>query len=258
MAARNYSGNMMKTPRAPQMIHSPVEGAPHPRGFEMRRVATREDWSDVRALRFEALRERAEIGASDEGGYGDDYDTALNTTTFVLLRNARPVASTRSSVSSAERRWALPAGDAYAAEIAALGADSTIVEASLSVVGPASQLEPKNTLFHLFKAHMLQCAAENADWLVVAVRDSQIGFYRRMFNMEILSGAEKYAGLASPRVLMGLEYRVQAALLFKRMPMLAVTDDDERDFAASGVITFSDVRRDSPARRDSSHLVAGD
>ena len=248
---------MMKTQRAQEMLHSPIEAAIHPRGFEMRRVATREDWSEVRSLRFDALRERAEIG-DNEGGYGDDHDSALNSTTFLLSRNARPIATTRSSVSSANRRWALPAGDAYATEVAALGADATIVEASLMAVDPASQVEPKTVFFHLFKAHMLQCASENADWLVIAVRDSQIGFYRRMFNMEILSGAEKYAGLATPRVLMGLEYRAQAALLFKRMPMLAVTDADERDFAASGVITFTDGRRVSLAKRDTSHLVAGD
>ncbi len=125
------------------------------------------------------------------------------------------------------------------------------------VVDPASRMEPKTALFHLFKAHMLQCAAENADWLVIAVRDSQIGFYRRMFNMDILSGAEEYAGLAAPRVLMGLEYRAQAPLLFKRMPMLAVTDADESDFAASGIITFPDARR-SAAKRDAAHLSAGD
>ena len=127
------------------------------------------------------------------------------------------------------------------------------------VVDPASAIDPKTALFHLFKAHMLQCASEDADWLIIAVRDSQIGFYRRMFNMEILSGAERYAGLASPRVLMGLEYHVQAQLLFMRMPMLAVTDADERDFSASGVITFPDGRRATPGKRgDSPHLVAGD
>jgi hypothetical protein len=248
---------MMKTLRAPEMLHSPVEAALHPRGFEMRRVATREDWGDVRSLRFDALRERAEIDANEEAAYGDDYDAALNSTTFLLLRNARPIAATRSSVSSARRRWPLPAGDAYASEIAALGSDATVVEASLMVVDPASQMEPKTALFHLFKAHMLHCASENADWLVIAVRDSQIGFYRRMFNMEILSGAEKYGGLAAPRVLMGLEYRAQAPLLFKRMPMLAVSDADESDFAASGVITFPDARR-SAAKRDASHFIAGD
>jgi hypothetical protein len=247
---------MTKTHRAQDMLHSPAEAAIHPRGFEMRRAATREDWDHVRAVRFDALRERGEIGAGHDGAYGDDHDTALNATTFLLMRNAHPIATTRSSVSSSNRRWALPAADAYAAEIAALGADATIVEASLLAVDPASPTEPKTVIFHLFKAHMLQCASENADWLVIAVRDSQIGFYRRMFNMEILSGAEKYAGLATPRVLMGLEYRAQAALLFKRMPMLAVTDADERDFAASGVITFPDTRRAYLAKRDSSHLAA--
>lgn len=248
---------MMKTLRTPA-FHAPAEGALIARGFEMRRVATREDWADVKALRFEALRERGEIPESGEAAYGDDHDAAFNTTTFLLARSGRTMGSTRSSVSSARRRWPLPASDTYAAEIEELGADATIVEASLMVVDPASALDPKTALFHLFKAHMLQCASENADWLVIAVRDSQIGFYRRMFNMEILSGAERYAGLATPRVLMGLEYRAQAQLLFMRMPMLAVTDADERDFAASGVITFPDARRGGARRGDAPHVAAGD
>lgn len=248
---------MMKTLRAPT-FHAPADAALAHRGFEMRRVATREDWSDVKSIRFEALRERGEIAESANASFGDDHDAALNTTTFLLARNGRSIGSTRSSVSSAKRRWALPASDTYASQIASLGADATVVEASLMVVDPAAAADPKTTLFHLFKAHMLQCASESADWLIVAVRDSQIGFYRRMFNMEILSGAERYPGLASPRVLMGLEYREQAPLLFKRMPMLAVTDADESDFAAFGVITFPDGRRSgAPKRVDSPQLVAG-
>src|SRR5437763_401434 len=113
-----------------------------------------------------------------------------------------------------------------------LGNEATVVEASFTVVNPVSSFDPKAALFHLFKAHMVHCAVENADWLIVAARDTQIGFYRRMFNMEILSGAEQFPGLATPRVLMGLEYRRQAALLFKRIPVLAVGEDDEREFAS--------------------------
>jgi hypothetical protein len=246
---------MMKTLRNPT-FHSPPDTALIHRGFEMRRVATREDWSDVKSLRFEALRERGEIAESPGASYGDDYDAALNTITFLLTRNGRAIGSTRSSVSSAQRRWPLPASHAYATALAELGADATLVEASLVVVDAGAVADPKSALFHLFKAHMLQCASENADWLILAVRDSQIGFYRRMFNMEILSGAESYAGLASPRVLMGLEYRAQAALLFKRMPMLAVTDADEHDFAASGIVTFPDGRRASAHKRSGSRVPA--
>jgi hypothetical protein len=228
---------MMKTAQTPR-FHAPPETVLTPRGFEMRRVATPEDWSEVKALRFDALRERGEIAENEDASYGDDHDAAFNTATFLLSRNGRSIGATRSSVSCAKRRWPLPAGHAYASAIAELGADATLVEASLTVVDPAAPTDPKTALFHLFKAHMLQCASENADWLIIAVRDSQIGFYRRMFNMEILSGAERYAGLAAPRVLMGLEYRAQSPLLFKRMPMLAVTDREEREFVASGLITF--------------------
>jgi len=75
--------------------------------------------------------------------------------------------------------------------------------------------------------------------------------------MEILSGAERWPGMAMPRVLMGLDYRAEAPLLFKRIPVLAVTDDDERDFAESGVITFRDRRGASKRSRDAA-LLAGD
>jgi hypothetical protein len=213
-------------------------------GFEMRRVTSREDWSRVRNLRFEALRSREEIPENPECAYADSHDAALNTTAFLLSRHGRPVGATRSSVSSAKRRWALPAMETFQHEIeSAIGLDSTIVEASLMVVDPATTVDPKGALFHLFKAHMLQCELENADWMIVGVRDSQIGFYRRMFNMEILSGAEKYPGIALPRVLMGLEYREQAPLLFKRIPVLAVTDADAAEFEARGVVMFPDQRR---------------
>jgi N-acyl amino acid synthase FeeM len=252
----------MKTPRTPALLGnaSPAESA-FARGMEMRRVATRAEWGQARSLRYEALRHRGEIEVSDESAYGDKHDAALNSVTFLLSRNATPLGCTRSSVSSANRRWLLPASETFEREIqASIGLESTIVEASLMVIQPDATLDPKNALFHLFKAHMLHCAMENADWLVVAVRDSQIGFYRRMFNMEILSGAERVPGMASARVLMGFEYRQQAPVVFKRIPAMAVTEADERDFAASGVITF-DARRGATAHRRTEtppYLVAGD
>jgi hypothetical protein len=243
-------------PYQPTPANASLASAP---GLAMRRISTREDWESVRTLRFDALRARGEIPGDAEGSHGDGHDAALNAATFLLERNGRPVGSTRSSVSSASRRWPLPAMEVFAREIeSTLGPDATVVEASLTVVDPASALDPKIALFHLFKAHMLHCAVENADWLVAAVRDSQMGFYRRMFNMEILTGAEMLPGLASPRVLMGLEYRGQAPLLFKRLPVLAVTDTDLREFAASGEIAFHEPRRTPAAsRRDAGvHSIA--
>jgi hypothetical protein len=252
----------MKTSRSSAALgNSPSSDAALTRSFEMRRVATRAEWSQARSIRYDALRHRGEIDASGEGAYGDKHDAALNSVTFLLSRNAQPLGSTRSSVSSANRRWLLPASEAFEHEIqASIGLESTIVEASLMVLHPDSGLDPKGALFHLFKAHMLHCAMENADWLIVAVRDSQIGFYRRMFNMEILSGPEKYPGLASARVLMGFEYRQQAPLVFKRIPALAVSEADERDFAASGVITFDARRAPATHRRSEAlpYLIAGD
>lgn len=208
-------------------------------GFELRRAASREDWARVGALRYAALRAHGEIADDSKRAFDDGLDTLPGSATFVLARNHRDVGSTRSSVRSARRPAALPSTRAFGAEIqAALGADATIVEASLTVTDPAACVDPTVALFHLFKAHMLHCAAENADWLIVAVREAQMGFYRRMFNMEILTGVQAVPGLATARIVMGLEYRAQAALIFKRIPLLAVEAAEELRFAKAGAISF--------------------
>jgi hypothetical protein len=210
-----------------------------PSGFAMHRVASREDWARVRALRYEALLGRGDIPASEERAHADEHDLALNASTFLLSRNGRAVGSTRASVSSPSRRGALPAMEVFGREIEeSVGLESTLVEASLMVVERDGSSDRRMLLFHLLKAHMLLCSSESADWLLAAVRDTEIGFYRRMLNMEILSGAESCPGMATPRVLMGLQYREQAALLFKRIPVLAVTLADEAEYAATGQVRF--------------------
>lgn len=205
----------------------------------MHRAQSAEDWRRVADLRYRAFRGRGDIEENATQAYGDWHDRAFNCQAFLMTRNGRPAGTTRSSVSSASRRWPLPSMECFSKEIAhAVDGDLTILEASLTAVDPAVA-EPRTALFHLFKAHMLRCAAEGADWLIVAVPDTQIGFYRRMFNMRILSGAEQCPGLAVPRVLMGLEFREHATLLRKRMPALAATPEEEREFAANGTVVFA-------------------
>ena len=204
----------------------------------MHRAVTGEDWRRIALLRYKSLHGRGDIDENPSESFGDWHDRAFNCQAFLLTHNGRPAGTTRSSVSSASRRWPLPAMECFSKEIAdAVGGDLTILEASLTAVDAAA-VEPRTALFHLFKAHMLRGAAEGADWLIVAVPDTQIGFYRRMFNMRILSGAEQCPGFAQPRVLMGLEFREHAALLSKRMPALATTPGEEQEFAATGRVAF--------------------
>ena len=206
----------------------------------MHRVASREDWMRVRALRYEALASRGDIAPGEERCHGDAHDIGLNSCTFLLTRNGRAVGSTRSSVSAPNRRWALPSMEVFNREIqSAIGLESKVVEASLTVVDPATSLERRMVLLHLLKAHILHCGAECADWFITTVRDTEIGFHRRMLDMEILSGAESCPGMAQPRVLMGLQYRERATSLFKRLPVLAVTLAEEAEFASGGVVRFA-------------------
>lgn len=203
-----------------------------PAVFELRRVETREDWREVRALRQRALRSGGDLAESLDALPEDGFDTALNSATFLLTLRGRPAGSTRTSASSASRRWPLPSVESFRRPIeAAIGWDATIVEASFNVIDPALPGDSRDALFHLLRAPMRRCAVEDADWLIVAVPESQIGFHRRMFNMEILSGCEHCPRLALPRVLMGLDYRRQAPVLYRRIPALAWSEADERLFA---------------------------
>jgi len=65
-----------------------------------------------------------------------------------------------------------------------------------------------------------------------------MGFYRRVFDMEILTGAASVAGLAMPRVLMGLRYRERAPALLRRFPALAPRGDELERFAAGAGLRF--------------------
>ncbi len=194
-----------------------------PAAFELRRVESRRDWSEVRSLRDRALARRHDLPDDVEGLADDGYDAALNTVTFLLTRDGRNAGCTRSSVSSAARRFPLPAMETFPREIEeAVGREATLVESSLTFLDPDLSGDTREALFRLFKGQMLRCASEEAHWLIAAVPEAQVGFHRRMFNMEILSGSEPCPGFVLPRVLMGLDFRRQASVLFRRIPALAV------------------------------------
>jgi hypothetical protein len=205
--------------------------------YAMRRAAAREDWSAVRALRFAALAHHDDIPGSMVHAYGDAHDVRAGTTTFLLLRDGEPLASTRASVAAAGEPATLPAMQAFPRELEQLARSDRIVEASLTVVNPAA-CDARDAIFHLYRAHMLACTASAAAWLVTAVRDTQIGFYRRVFDMEILSGAESLPGLAVPRVLMGLRPREAGERLARRIPLLGVSARDAQRYEDEALVTF--------------------
>jgi hypothetical protein len=210
----------------------------------MNRAASRDDWSRVCSLRYVNLLDQGDIEANAQCSWSEPQDRAAGAATFLLTRGGRACATVRTSIASPERRGVLPAMDAFGREIRlSAGPDCTIVEAGLVAIDFTANLDWRITLFHLLKAPMLLCEQMDAAWMVMAVRETEIGFYRRMLNMEILSGAESLWGMAAPRVLMGLQYREHATLLFERIPPLAVTGADVREYAASGCVRFAQQSR---------------
>jgi hypothetical protein len=200
--------------------------------LEIRRVRRPEDWRAVLALRFEGLAARAEIAPDAGGAFADEFDGDPATTTYLLASGARALGTTRTTVRRRGTGTKLPSQRVFARELAAaFGEHAAIAEASLTFVDPSLAAQGKDAVTRLFKVHLLHCAADHADALVVAVREVQMGFYRRLFGMEILSGAEPYPGMRMPRVLMGIALRERAAALLRRIPALAATAEEEAQFA---------------------------
>lgn len=192
-------------------------------GYALRRAYTGDEWDAVSRLRErEGFRPR------------DEADESAHAVTFLLTRGSRPIGTTRTSARPgplpAFSAYALPPGNAALAGVA-------LVEASLTCVDASATLDTKAALFHLFKAHLLQCRMEAAGYLLTAVREAEIGFYRRMFNMEILSGAEPYPDTRL-RVLMGLDLHTHVQALCRRLPIITVGEGDCEVFTASGRVQF--------------------
>jgi hypothetical protein len=206
--------------------------------YALRRVVTREDWVLAGAVRLASAANHDEAPASLLAM--DGPEATAGCATFLLTRNGRPIGTTRTRHARAGEPFPLPSLQAFARDLHAGFGEATVVEASQTLVD-AALADRAAALVHLFKAHMLTCAVQGAEWLVAAVPETRIGFHRRVFDMEILSGAEHITGAASPRVLMGLRYRERADRLARRLPVLAFDADDEKRFAATGEVRFEEA-----------------
>jgi hypothetical protein len=242
---------MLRSMRNP----APSARTPHARSFAcpepasgllLRRALSRDDWSAVRTLRFAALAREGDVEPASLPVQPDAYDGAPGTTTFVLADRGRAIGSTRASHARDGRPFRLPSSAAFGREIEAQLGGASVVEASLTVLDASA--DRTLSLLRLFKAHVCVCAGVDADWLVAAVREPQMGFYRRVFDMEILTGAAKVAGLAMPRVLMGLRYRERAPALLRRFPALAPSGEELARFAAGGALRFGEEAATVEAR----------
>lgn len=211
----------------------------------LRPAASREDWAAVRAMRFAALSRSGDIPARALPVYGDAYDAAPGAVTYLLEAAGRVVGSTRCMHSRAGGGIALPAVEAFGSELDPGIAAASVVEASLTLVeGPVDRAR---VLLSLFKVHMTACAAFEAEWLLAAVRETEMGFHRRVFGMDILTGSARWPGLALPRVLMGLPFRERAAALYRRLPMLAPSGEDVQRFHAGAALDSGEASSRLPA-----------
>jgi hypothetical protein len=205
----------------------------------LRPVASREDWAAVRALRFAALSRCGDIPACPLPTYGDAYDAAPGARTYMLAEGGRAIGSTRCMHSQGEGGARLPALEAFRGELDAAIAAAPIVEASLTLLD--APMDRALAHLRLFRVHMTACAALEAEWLLAAVRETEMGFYRRVFGMEILTGAARWAGLAMPRVLMGLPFRERAPALCRRLPILAPGATDVQRFRAGEALELGEA-----------------
>lgn len=213
----------------------------------LKRAVAGEDWAAARALRFATMVREGDVAPSESPASADPLDGAAGSATFLLVEHGRVLGSTRCSHSASGSHAPLPAAQSFAAEIRERSARAPVVEASFTVVDRAA--DRARSLMRLFKAHTTACAAVDAEWLVAAVTERHMGFYRRVFDMEILAGAMPVRGHALPRVLMGLRFRERAGVLYRRLPFLAPSGEDLRRYASGAELPLDNDEGGSIAAR---------
>lgn len=198
--------------------------------------------SDLRSafsLRYKAYRKVEGIPENREQLFYDEYDSSFRSTIFIVRVNDTPIASIRSVISDTSAGEETTAQSTFSDAFVKLGISGRLIEANRFVVDPTLRNEA-NSLVHklAFKATVLSALIANVDWYVAAVRNSHAPFYRRQFDMHVVSEEKVYPGTNIRMVLTVADFRSAYKKFKARYPDMAVSDADVKMWHADGVVNL--------------------
>lgn len=174
-------------------------------GRVMRIVDSSSDlMSIVGRLRYEAYRSVDAIPSNPEKTFLDDFDRQDHCTSFLLAQGSESVASVRAMVHGPRAGWKPTAAQfVYPAEVRdSIGVGVPFVESNRFVVDPTRSGADPGILLSLFKAIAIVAFAEEARWIITAVRAEHERVYAKWLGFARISNQSRYPGLAFDVVLL--------------------------------------------------------
>lgn len=162
---------------------------------------------EVYSLRYESYTSVNAISENEDKLFFDSYDDLPNMRTYLLRKLKKPIASMRICIYSVKfGNNPIPAFEPYYQEICnEIGLDKVIIESNKFVTDPVHEkTKTYGLLLLLFRMIGINSIIYNADYVIAAVREKHISFYKKFFFYPI-SDIKTYPGVNFPTRLLCLD-----------------------------------------------------
>lgn len=207
----------------------------------LERADTEQAKQKVYALRYRAYRAVEAILPNQQESFSDEYDLLPNISSYLLRKNGGiAVGSIRACMYSPQLQNRIPAFDVYYDEIKTnMGLDKVIVESTRYVVDPDFQTNTMHHSIYLFKAIFLHVALTNADYLIAAVRNKHVYFYKKLLKMVPISDSKLYPNFNfTSAVLLVANAKEAVANAIKNIPVVYPTLEEIREYKQCSILRF--------------------
>ena len=156
-------------------------------------------------LRYRAYVAVDAIPPNEEELLYDDFDFMPNSRIHLVWFDGKAVATVRSCIWSGQYDWTpTEAINYFQQDIKQeIGTNTTLLESNRFAVDP--DFQGRQSLFAqilMFRIHALNSAVHNCEYIITAVRENHVPFYRRFLGMEVISRQSYFVSWANAEVLL--------------------------------------------------------
>ena len=197
-------------------------------------------------LRYRAYLEVNSIEENEEELLYDEYDFIPNSRVFLVWYQGKAIATVRSCIYSEAYNWTPTEAVNYFGEDInrKLGSETRILESNRFAVDP--DFQGRQSLFArflLFRAHGLNAAVHQCDYIMTSVRANHVAFYQRFLGLEPISTQSSFVEWANAEVslLANPTDECLSSILKRGMP--AYDQEDIMNYAMCAHLPLVDSQR---------------
>ncbi|PHN05990.1 N-acyl amino acid synthase FeeM domain-containing protein [Flavilitoribacter nigricans] len=197
-------------------------------------------------IRYRSYLQAGMIPVNEEGMLYDDYDFAPNVRIFLVWNAGKPVATIRSCVYSEAYNW-LPTEGVHFFEkelTAKLGEKVPLLESNRFAIDP--DFQGRHSIFAqflLFRAHGLNSAFHQCEYIITSVQSNHIAFYQRFLGLNPISDTPRQYDWIDAEIslLINRSESCLGAILKRGMP--EYNEEDVARFAEQAKLSLIDHQR---------------